>query len=177
MQEQTTLWRQSAGGHDSRACSHPESPRRKNSQIYWPFTHRTNTSMMITPKHHNDGMTLLEVLLSLLVLVVALTGIGALATMGKQSGADSRDLTMGQLLCEGKMAEISAGLLEPTSTSGRFEADPDWMYSVEVTPADTPGLLNVRVTATQDPNTYVPPLEYALVRWIADPNYAESLAE
>jgi Tfp pilus assembly protein PilV len=123
------------------------------------------------------GMTILEVLLALLVLVVALAGIGSLTTMGRQSGADARDLTMGQLLCEGKMAEISSGVSPANSTSGIFQEDPDWIFSVQAAPADTPGLLSVRVTVTQNPQTYDQPMEFVLVRWVPDPDYAAELAQ
>lgn len=124
-----------------------------------------------------SGMTILEVLLALLVLVVALAGIGSLTTMGRQSGADARDLTMGQLLCEGKMAEITAGILPAESSSGGFVEDPDWIFNVQTAAADTPGLLSVRVTVTQNPQTYDQPMEFVLVRWIPDPNYASELAQ
>lgn len=128
-------------------------------------------------RHPRLGMTILEVLLALLVLVVALAGIGSLTTMGRQSGADARDLTMGQLLCEGKMSEISSGIIPAGSSSGIFEEDPDWIFNVQSSPADTPGLLSVRVTVTQNPQTYDQPMEFALVRWVPDPNYAAELAQ
>lgn len=123
------------------------------------------------------GMTLLEVLLALMVLVVALSGIAALTSLGRQSGADARDLTMAQLLCEGKMAEIAAGVTAPTNSQGQFPNEPDWMFSITATPAGTPGLLNVRVSVTQDPATYTQPLGFELVRWIPDPDYAAELAQ
>jgi prepilin-type N-terminal cleavage/methylation domain-containing protein len=123
------------------------------------------------------GMTLLEVMLSLLVLVVALAGIAALTSLGRQAGADARDLTMGQLLCEGKMAEIAAGVTSAGNSQGRFPSDPDWTFSVTSSSAGTPGLLNVRVTVTQDPATYTQPLEFVLVRWVPDPDFAAELAQ
>ncbi|MBL8892278.1 MAG: hypothetical protein JNL67_20045 [Planctomycetaceae bacterium] len=126
---------------------------------------------------NRPGMTLLEVLLSLLVLVVALAGIGALTSLGRQSGADARDLTMAQLLCEGKMAEIASGVIGPTNNQGRFPNEPDWTFSVTATAAGTPGLLSVRVSVTQDPATYTQPLDFELVRWIPDPDYAAELAQ
>jgi Tfp pilus assembly protein PilV len=122
-------------------------------------------------------MTIIEVLLALLVLVVALAGIATLTSLGRQSGADARDLTMGQLLCEGKMAEIAAGITPPGSSQGSFPQDPDWIFSVESSAAGTPGLLTVRVTVTQNPAVYNQPLEFALVRWISDPDYAAELAQ
>lgn len=129
----------------------------------------------MNPRRH--GMTLLEVMLALLVLVVAMGGIATLTSLGRQSGADARDLTMGQLLCEGKMAEIAAGVTPPSNTNGSFPNEPDWTFSVTSSAAGTPGLLNVRVTVTQDPATYSEPLEFALVRWIPDPDFAAELAQ
>lgn len=142
------------------------------------MTQMTHTTPRNLKKHSvRSGMTLLEVMLALLVLVVAMGGISTLVTLGRQSGADARDLTMGQLLCEGKMAEIAAGVTPPTNTQGRFPNDPDWTFSVSSSSAGTPGLLIVRVTVTQDPATYTEPLEFALVRWVPDPEFAAELAQ
>jgi len=138
---------------------------------------KSSQHFMLTMNSRRHGMTLLEVMLALLVLVVAMGGIATLTSLGRQSGADARDLTMGQLLCEGKMAEIAAGVTPPSSTQGRFPNDPDWTFSVTSSAAGTPGLLIVRVTVTQDPATYTEPLEFALVRWIPDPDFAAELAQ
>lgn len=132
---------------------------------------------MTTACSKRRGMTLLEVLLALMVLVVALSGIGALTTLGRQSSADARDLTMAQLLCEGRMAEIAAGVIEPKNAQGRFPNEPDWTFSVTATASGTPGLLNVRVKVTQDPATFTQPLDFELVRWVPDPDYAAELAQ
>lgn len=138
---------------------------------------KTFSTRLLSTSNAPRGMTLLEVMLALLVLVVALSGIATLTSLGRQSGADARDLTMGQLLCEGKMAEIAAGVTAAGNTQGRFPNDPDWTFSVSSSATDTPGLLNVRVTVTQDPATYSEPLEFVLVRWIPDPDFAAELAQ
>lgn len=132
---------------------------------------------LLTMNSRRLGMTLLEVMLALLVLVVAMGGIATLTSLGRQSGADARDLTMGQLLCEGKMAEIAAGVTPPSNSKGSFPNEPDWTFSVTSSAAGTPGLLTVRVTVTQDPAAYSEPLEFALVRWIPDPDFAAELAQ
>jgi len=145
-------------------------------QLPLPTMSRTRPDMT-RPCMTRLGMTLLEVMLALLVLVVAMSGIATLTSLGRQSGADARDLTMGQLLCESKMAEIAAGVTAPSSTQGRFPNDPDWTFSVSSSAAGTPGLLVVRVTVTQDPASYSEPMEFALVRWVPDPDFAAELAQ
>lgn len=123
------------------------------------------------------GMTLLEVLLSLLVLVVALSGISGLITAGRFSAIDAQDLTMAQILCESKMAECASGVIEAAGDSGSFPDNPDWKFTIVTSAATTPGLLNVRVTVTQNVNASETPVEFSLVRWMADPNFDAEAAQ
>jgi len=124
-----------------------------------------------------NAMTLLEVLLSLLVLMVAISGISGLIMMGSYSAADAKDLTMAQVLCESKMSEVASGVSEAASSSGGFPNEPDWTFTVETSPAGTPGLLSVRVTVQQDRNQIENPIEFSLVRWMPDPNFDVEAAE
>jgi len=111
------------------------------------------------------------------VLVTALSGIAALVTLGSGSGADARELTVGQLLCESKMSEIAAGIVPPGGGQGTFEWEEDWVFNIESTPTETPGLLNIRVTVSQDPGRFENPLFVELVRWMPDPDFAAGVAQ
>lgn len=120
------------------------------------------------------AFSLLEIILALAILAGAVAVFGQLGRSGLENARLARDLTMAQLYCESKMAEIAAGLAPVESQQGvPFEEseDPadDWTYTVEVNPAAQDGMLEVRVTVAQDPAIESKPVEYSLVRWMADP--------
>lgn len=129
------------------------------------------------PCSKRRGLTLLEVLMSLLVLVVAMTGISSLIFLGRYSAADAQAMTQLQLLCETKMESIVAGVDAAESGSGIFEDHPDTMYQVTTDKPGTPGLLSVRVKTYQNPSNFDNPLEFTLVRWVPDPNFASESAQ
>jgi type II secretory pathway pseudopilin PulG len=116
------------------------------------------------------GFSLLEVVLALTILVGAIAVLGELVRLGTTNAGNARDLTQAQLLCESKMAEISAGLLVPEVVQGApCEYDPEWLYSIDIQPTDMPGLVALRVTVFQDLPLNQRPAEFSLVRWMQDP--------
>ncbi|NUQ64425.1 MAG: type II secretion system minor pseudopilin GspI [Pirellulales bacterium] len=122
-----------------------------------------------------QAFSLLEIILALAILAGAVAVLGQLSNAGFENARLARDLTLAQLYCESKMAEIVAGLSPVEAQQGvPFEdtEDPaalEWTYTVEVNPAAQDGLLEVRVTVSQDPAVHAKPVEYSLVRWMADP--------
>jgi len=129
-----------------------------------------------TGRHNRrGGFSLLEVILALAILTGAIAVLGELARMGLQNARIARDRTYAQLLCESKLAEITAGITLPEPcplTPFGTVADPreaDWLYSIEVYGVDEEGLVGVRVRVVQDLEPRKRPVEFALVRWIVDP--------
>lgn len=126
------------------------------------------------PRRARDAFTLLEIILSLAILCGAIATLGELSRLGMRQAERARDLSRAQLLCQSKMAEITAGLTAAESQEGvPFEATEDepeseWLYSIEVNPASEEGLLEVRVTVTKDLPETRRPVEFSLVRWIVD---------
>jgi hypothetical protein len=121
------------------------------------------------------AFSLLEVVLSMAILVGAIAVTGELVRLGTMSAASARDLTQAQLICESKMAEIVAGIMLPDAVSNApYELDPaqEWLYSVETATVDTPGLVLLRVTVTQNLPAHQRPVEFSLTRLIQDPNVA-----
>ena len=126
------------------------------------------------PRRARDAFTLLEIILSLAILCGAIATLGELSRLGMRQAEKARDLTQAQLLCQSKLAEITAGLapaeaqesvpFEPTDD----EAESEWLYSIEVNPAAEAGLLEVRVTVTKDLPETRRPVEFSLVRWVVD---------
>lgn len=141
-----------------------------------------------------DGFSLLEVILSLAILAGSMAAIGVLTDVGLRHSQMASAASEAQLLCEAKMAEITAGVVavEPVSqvslsgaveTEGEeqgYDALSDWVYTVEMAAVDGPaGLVSVKLTVSQDPGRFARPVGFSLVRWIPDPGVvlAESEAD
>jgi type II secretion system protein I len=121
------------------------------------------------------GFSLLEVILALAILAGAIAVLGEVSRIGLDNARIARDLSRAKILCEGKLAEILSGCEPPESQdSAPFDvtvdsSDADWVYSVEVTPMDDQGLLEVRVTVSKDLSAEKWPVEFSLVEWMVDP--------
>lgn len=124
------------------------------------------------------GLTLLEVILSLAILGGSLAVIGELARLGFRQAAQGRDLTRAALLCESKLAELSAGVatIDPVSRAA-FADDTDWVYSVELESGEAQHMQLLKVTVERDQEQSDRPVQFTLVQWITDPNYVESVVE
>ena len=121
-------------------------------------------------QRRSRGFSLLEVVLALAILVGAIAVLGELVRLGTVNAGSARDLTQAQLLCESKMAEISAGLILPEMVQAvPCEYNAEFLYSIDVQPTDMPGLVALRVTVTQDLPASHRPAEFSLLRWIQDP--------
>ncbi len=119
-----------------------------------------------------SGFSLLEVLLSIAILGGAMVVIGQLVNIGYRSAIEARIRSDANILVDGKMAEVSAGIIELQSVSSSvIEENPDWMYSVDVQQAGQLGLLMVMVTVEQTPNSASNPISMSVVRLMPDPEY------
>lgn len=122
------------------------------------------------------GLTLLEVMLALAILGGSLAVIGELMRIGARHAEAARDQTTAQLLCENMMAELVSGVLPLSATTAAPVDDSqyaaDWAYTVEIQPIDQQGLVSVRVTVEQNPQSYSRPASFSLTRWMVDPQVA-----
>lgn len=127
---------------------------------------------------HGRGLSLLEVVLAIAILGGAMVVLSQLINIGHTSAIDARDLSEAQILCDAKVSEISAGIIQGTSVSGADIVEaPGWQYSMTVDKANIEGLLVVDCTVTQDPSQFTAPVTYRLVRWIPDPDYEQELQD
>lgn len=130
---------------------------------------------MKTPSR--DGFSLMEVLLAASILLGSLIVLGQLAAVGRKHVHDADAWTTAQLACQTKLNEILAGIDPVRSVQGQSLADaPGWVYSVEVESAGRLGLASLRVIVSEDPVALEEAgverrlKQFALTRWIADPN-------
>jgi len=125
------------------------------------------------------------VILSLAILTGAIAALGEAARLAIRNARIARDVTQAQLLCESKLAEITAGILQPDPVArvpferdfaegelGGTAGDDEipWLYSIDVEEVEEEGLVAVRVTVVQDLPEEKAPAKCELVRWMLDPD-------
>jgi hypothetical protein len=114
----------------------------------------------------------MEVLLATAILLSSVLVLMELASIGRYYVQSVDSQSTAQMLCETALNEILAGA-EPLQTveDRVFEDHPDWVYSVEIEPANRLSLVAVRVTVRQQPvegPNSAPrgkPKQFSLVRW------------
>lgn len=125
-----------------------------------------------------SGFSLLEVILSIVILAGCLAVLGELVRVGARSSRSARDLTTAQLLCETMMAEIDAGITPPTANDGVVEHFDGslWAFTVVSEQVDQEGLLEVIVQVQQEMSAAAQPVSCTLTRWFVDPQLVLDLA-
>lgn len=96
------------------------------------------------------GMTLMEVMLSLTIMLIALAAIGQLVNMGSDHGLQARMNARGGRLAQAKMAEIEGGVYPISGGgSGTFDGDDsDWSWTVDPQAQSPPNLYLVTITVS-----------------------------
>jgi prepilin-type N-terminal cleavage/methylation domain-containing protein len=124
------------------------------------------------------GLTLLEVLISLLIFVGAMAAIGQLISNGVRGAVQSRLETQAILRCESKVAEVVAGVipLQPTGAVP-FPDNPSWTWSLQMQPGPHPDLLLFQVTVEHAAGSNVGRTTFRLTRLLRNPQlYADESA-
>lgn len=97
------------------------------------------------------GMTLLEVVVSLAIFLMSLVAIAGLVDFGSERGMAAAMQSTGTRLAQSVLAEAEAGALPVnTSSTGTFEAEPGWTYTVESTAAGPANVYTVTVTCVRE---------------------------
>src|SRR4051794_1004708 len=104
-----------------------------------------------------DGLSLLEVLVSLAIFMMALTALTYLVNTSSGLAAESKHRARAAQLARSKMNEIAAGALPLQSQpDASFDDEPDFRWSADVGQGAAPGLFNVSVTVTYRPDDPFP---------------------
>lgn len=115
------------------------------------------------------GLTLLEVLLSLTILLIALAALGQLVDLGEDNASRAALITTGTRLAQSKLAELEAGALDVTAGgSGTCEDEPGWSWTVESAGGGAAHLYSVTVRLTREHKGR--PVEVVLSQMVCDPN-------
>ncbi|MCI0463876.1 MAG: prepilin-type N-terminal cleavage/methylation domain-containing protein [Gemmataceae bacterium] len=98
-----------------------------------------------------QALTLLEVLVSLAIFLLALVGIGQLISLGNERARDVQDQAEGLQRCQSKLNELVSGAAPlQTQNDVPYEDQTNWRWTVECTQTDIPNLWTVRATVTRD---------------------------
>jgi len=120
---------------------------------------------------------LIEMLLATAILLVAVGVLNELAHVGRHHARGAEDAAAAQRICNNLLDEILSGILPLDSVADTAVADePDWTYSVELTPLDqlewSPTLAAIRVTVKPTPEDAKPGKPFSLTRWVRYPTEA-----
>ena len=117
------------------------------------------------------GLSLVEVLLALAIMLLSLAAVSQLMNIGTSRGIEARLYARGVRLSQAKMAELEAGVVPlDQPTNGTFDdPDSDWSYTIDSQPQGVPNLYTVTVKVSRDNKGKT--FEVALGQLIYDPRY------
>ena len=97
-------------------------------------------------KPRRPGLSLLEVILSLAILLMAVAALSFLMTTSTDAALESKHRSQAALYAQSKLAEVRTGIvaLQAVPDSG-LEDDADYSWSMAVEDGTVTGLKNVRV--------------------------------
>lgn len=126
--------------------------------------------MITKVRRKRDGFSLLEVILAIAILGGSMVIIGQGFFLGYRSVRNARMVGVGNRLADSAMAELAAGVVEPTSVSSQqIPNEEGWVYSIEVDDAPVPGLLSAVVTVEN--TQFQPRVSISITRMVIDPDY------
>jgi Tfp pilus assembly protein PilV len=105
------------------------------------------------------GLSLLEVILSLAILIMSMSALGLLIDMGSDHERTARLSNTAARLAQSKLAEFEAGITTLDQTEGEFENDPGWTWTAEVQTARGQ------------------PFEFSVAQMMLDPTYRGSASK
>jgi hypothetical protein len=121
-------------------------------------------------------MSLIEVLLGLTILLMSLVAIGQLVDIGSDRGMDARMHIRGNRMAQAKMAEVEAGVVDlKGSSSGTFDDEPEWSWTVESSAPGPANLYLVTVKVSRDVKGK--PFEVTMSQHMMDPTKMGTAAQ
>jgi len=123
-----------------------------------------------SPRARRDGLTLLEVLLSLTIFLFALVAIGSLFTTGHDLGAAARDKTQALRLAQSKLAEVVSGAQALSSQpETAYDLFPGFYWTLDCNANGVTNLWDVQVTVTRK-REHARPVQVTLGSMVLDPS-------
>jgi Tfp pilus assembly protein PilV len=109
--------------------------------------------MVLRPAHRSagrSGLTILEVIVSLAIFLLALVGIGGLISFAGERALDVQYQTRALQIAQSKLAEVTAGAIPLSGSSdSAVEEDDNYRWSLSAEQGSVQGLWNITVTVTR----------------------------
>ena len=108
--------------------------------------------MTCSPLAKRPGLSLLEVLLSLTIMLLAIVALAHLVGVGSDHGVEARLIARASRLTQAKMAEVEAGVVSIQSGGdGTFDGDDSgWSWTVDSQQQGVPNLYQVNVRVSRE---------------------------
>jgi prepilin-type N-terminal cleavage/methylation domain-containing protein len=119
-------------------------------------------------RNSRAGFTLLEVILSLVILAAALAMLGEVMQLASRHAIEARAETQAQSLATSLMDQLQAGAIDlEIAARQALEVDDTtpWVYSVTIADTAFTGVQRVEVLVEQDVEARFTPVKFHLVRW------------
>lgn len=133
-------------------------------------------SSRMTPRCHNSGFSLLEMLLALAILGVSLGILSQIAGSGSDAAREARELSQARMIAQAKLAEILIQDISPQSQPPTpvpamdSSSTTPFEIQVDVAPATLDGMLAIRIgVRAMDPDGGPDLATYSITRWLIDP--------
>ncbi len=135
-----------------------------------PAVRRVVRGRLTRSRSCRTGISLFEVVLSLVILVSTLAAIGQLISGGGRGAVRSRLLTQGVFLAESLMAEMISGAAPLASQTGvPIPNEPSWTADVTIESEAQADLYLVSVRVQHQSNSSMGDVKYELTRLVRDP--------
>ena len=116
--------------------------------------------------NRRSGVSLLEILLSLVVLGVCLAAVVPLESRGVHVGMRTRFESEAHLRCQAILQELQARKqFQPQSTTA-FDDDPRWKWHVDAVPHHSSELIELRVTVERVATSAAPSVRQTLTQLV-----------
>ena len=129
-----------------------------------------------TPAARRPGLSLLEVILSLAILVMSMSALGILINTGSDHEMLARLNNAGTRLAQSKLAEVEAGIqaLESVEQPTEFDNQPGWTWTMT---AEEQGVNLWLVTVTVSYTQRGKPFQLSLGQMMLDPSVKGSASK
>ena len=119
-----------------------------------------------------QGLSLLEVILSIAILGGSMVVIGQMYNLGYRSALQARFRSEANILVDSVMAELAAGVIPAESANGEsIQGATGWTYSIEIEDSLQSGLFMSTVTVKREGESSILTDGLSIVRFLPDPDY------
>jgi general secretion pathway protein I len=114
-----------------------------------------------------QGLSLLEVVISLAIFLFSLVAISRLIDQGVDQAVELDLRAQAAMIAQSKIAEVTAGAIGLTGQESQLEEDSAWTWKLDAEADTIPGLYRVKVTVWRDDRGRR--IEVALSQFVLDP--------